>query len=169
MNSLQNDRAAGICKITAELLKFGGEFILRWLQVIINCVWINEKIPDDWRRGIILQFWKRKGDRLTCANRRGITYLSIPGKLLALILLRRSVSEIRPRRRIQQAGFMPGRSTVDHIIFAFRQIIEKWNEHNRTLYIAFVDFKSRLRQHRPHIPLGSHPHLWHSPQNSAAS
>ena len=37
---------------------------------------------------------------------------------------------------------MPGRSTIDHIIFAFRQIIEKWNEHNRTLYIAFVDFKA---------------------------
>ena len=27
-------------------------------------------------------------------------------------------------------------------IFALRQIIEKCNEHNRTLYIAFVDFKA---------------------------
>ena len=69
--------------------------MLRWLQVIINCVWISEKIPDDWRRCIILPFWKRKGDRLTCVNHRGITLLSIPGKLLALILLRRSVSAIR--------------------------------------------------------------------------
>ena len=115
--------------------------MLRWLQVIINCVWISEKIPDDWRRGIILPFWKRKGDRLTCANYRGIkpTLLSIPGKLVALILLRRSVSAIRSRRCIQQAGFMPERSTVDPI-FSLRQIIEKYNEHNRTLYIAFVDF-----------------------------
>ena len=115
--------------------------MLQWLQVIINCVWISEKIPDDWRRGIILTFSKRKGDRLTCANHRGITLLSIPGKLLALILLRRSVSAIRSRRRIQQAGFMPGRSTIDQI-FALRQIIEKGNAHNRTLYIAFVDFKA---------------------------
>ncbi len=36
---------------------------------------------------------------------------------------------------------MPRRSTVDKI-FALRQIIEKCNEHNRTLYIAFVDFKA---------------------------
>ena len=115
--------------------------MLQWLQLIINCVWISEKIPDDWRRGIILPFWKRKGDRLTCANHRGITLLSIPGKLLALILHRRSVSAIRSRRRIQQAGFMPGRSTIDQI-FALRQIIEKCNEHNRTLYIAFVDFNA---------------------------
>ena len=78
---LKNDRAAGICNITAEVLKFGGECMLRWLQVIINCVRISETIPDDWRRGIILPFWKRKGDRLTCANHRGITLLSIPGKL----------------------------------------------------------------------------------------
>ena len=126
VKSLKNYRAVGICKITAKLLKFGGECMLRWLQVIINCVWISETIPDDWRRGIVLPFWKRKGDRLTCANHRGITLLSIPGKLLALILLRRSVSAIRSRRCIQQAGFMPGRSTIDQI-FALRQIIEKCN------------------------------------------
>ena len=36
---------------------------------------------------------------------------------------------------------MPGRSTVDQI-FALYKIIEKCNEHNRTLYIAFVDFKA---------------------------
>ena len=36
---------------------------------------------------------------------------------------------------------MPGRSTIDQI-FALLQIIEKCNEHNRTLYIAFVDFKA---------------------------
>ena len=47
VKSLKNDRAAGICKITAELLKFGGECMLQWLQLIINCVWISEKIPDD--------------------------------------------------------------------------------------------------------------------------
>ena len=45
VKSLKNDRAAGICKITAELLKFGGECMLQWLQLIINCVWISEKIP----------------------------------------------------------------------------------------------------------------------------
>ena len=100
VKSLKNDRAAGICKVSAELLKFGGECMLRWLQVTIKCVWISEKIPDDWRRGIILPLWKCKGDRLTCANHRGITLLSIPGKLLALILLHRSVSAIRSRRRI---------------------------------------------------------------------
>ncbi len=58
-----------------------------------------------------------------------------------LMLLRRSVSTIRSRKRIQQAGFIPGRSNVDQI-FALRQMIEKCNEHNRTLYIAVVDFKA---------------------------
>ena len=105
--------------------------MLRWLQVIINCVWISEKIPDDWRGCIILPFWKRKGDRLTCANHRGITLLSISGTLLALVILRRSVSAVRSRRRIQQAGFMPGRSTIDQI-FALRQIIKNCNAMNIT-------------------------------------
>ena len=36
---------------------------------------------------------------------------------------------------------MPGHSTID-LTFALQQIIENCNEHNRTLYIAFVDFKA---------------------------
>ena len=91
-----------------ELLTFGGECMPGWLHEIINCVWISEKIPDDWRRGIILPFWKRKGDRLTCANHRGITILPMPGKRLALILLRRSVSAIRSRRRNSKLASYPG-------------------------------------------------------------
>ena len=110
VKSLKNDRAAGICNITAELLKFGGECRLRWLQVIINCVWISETIPDDWWRGIILPFWKHKGNRLTCANHRDITLLSIPGKLLALILLRRSVSAINKITKTDIASWLHARA-----------------------------------------------------------
>ena len=61
----------------------------KWLAYIINIVWIKKTIPDDWRRGIILPFWKNKGNKEECSNHRDKTLLSIPGKLFAIILLER--------------------------------------------------------------------------------
>ncbi|KAI8518875.1 hypothetical protein Bbelb_021320 [Branchiostoma belcheri] len=125
------------------MLKAGGDHMIQWLTQIINHVWILEKLPDDWRRGIILPFWKRKGDQLVCSNHRGITLLSIPGKLFTRILLSRTLPAIRSRRRPQQAGFMPNRSTTDHIS-ALRLAIEKAREfrRDRHLYIAFIDLRA---------------------------
>ena len=82
LGQLKNARASGICTITAELLKNGGEAVVTWLTKIFNHIWSTEQIPEDWHKGIILPFWKRKGDALTCSNHRGITLLSIPGKHL---------------------------------------------------------------------------------------
>ena len=116
--------------ITAELLKHGGESIIEWLRNIINAVWVSAELPTDWTRDtdcIILFFWKREGVPLVCSNHRGITLLSLPGKLFARILLDRAVSHMHAHRRPQQAGFMPNRSTTDYI-FAIRLLIENFRE-----------------------------------------
>jgi len=75
---LKNNRAPGICKITSEMLKAGGDNSIRWLTHIINEVWYSENLPEDWTRGVMLPFWKRKSDKLVCSNHRGIPLLSIP-------------------------------------------------------------------------------------------
>ena len=115
--------------------------MIKWLAYIINIVWIKKTIPDDWRRGIILPFWKNKGNKEVCSNHRGITLLSIPGKLFAMILLERIRPTFHNHRRSEQAGFTAGRSTTEQI-FAIRQIIEKSKEFNKSTYIAFIDFKA---------------------------
>ena len=154
LKKLKNSKAPGICTITAEMLKAGGDNMSLWLTEIINHVWIHERLPDDWRRGIILPFWKSKGDQLVCSNHRGITLLSIPGKLFTRILLSRAIPAIRSNRRPQQAGFMPNRSTTDHIS-ALRLLIEKSLEFrkDRHLYIAFIDLKAAF-------DTVDHPSLW---------
>ena len=73
--SLKNSHAWGVCPITAELLKTGGESLIQWL-VYINQVWIHEELPDGWRWGVILSFCKCKGDKLICSNHRGIKLLN---------------------------------------------------------------------------------------------
>uniref|UniRef100_A0A8C1PG41 Reverse transcriptase n=1 Tax=Cyprinus carpio TaxID=7962 RepID=A0A8C1PG41_CYPCA len=67
LEKLNNRKAPGICAITAEMLKSGGESIVEWLTHLFNEVWETERLP-------------------ICRNHRGIILLSIPGKLFTRIL-----------------------------------------------------------------------------------
>ncbi len=75
-----------------------------------------------------------------CNNWRGITLLSVPGKIFTKILMNRIKDEIDQKLRKEQAGFRAGRSCTDQI-FILRNIIEQSNEWKRILYINFVDFE----------------------------
>ena len=83
----------------------------------------------------------KKGDRLTPANYRAISHLSIPGKIFSQILLDRMKPQTERRIRESQFGFRPGRRTVD-AIFVTRQILEKAKERNIKVHMNFIDFKS---------------------------
>ena len=66
--------------ISGELLKEIGDIRLEKLRAIFNNAWQSEKVPSDWKRGVITRIPK-KGNLSECSNWRGITLLSVPGKL----------------------------------------------------------------------------------------
>ena len=74
---------------------------------------------------------KQKGDRAECSNSRGISLLSVAGKVLAKImltsLLEHVVDLVLPE---SQCGFRRGRSTID-MIFVARQLQEKCCEQHQ--------------------------------------
>ena len=67
----------------------------------------------------IVTLFKNKGDRSDCNNYRGISLLSVVGKVFARVVLARLqilADRIYPE---SQCGFRSGRSTVD-MIFSVR-------------------------------------------------
>ena len=77
-------------------------------------------------------------DHSTTDATRGISLLSIVGKVFARVVLARLqtlASTVYPEA---QCGFRSERSTLD-MIFATRQIQEKCVEQQMPLYIAFID------------------------------
>ena len=82
---------------------------------------------------------KKKHDRAICGNSRGISLLSVVGKLLAHVILIRLltyvVDKVVPE---SQCGFRRVRSTTD-MIFVARLLQEKCREQHRDLFIAFID------------------------------
>jgi Reverse transcriptase (RNA-dependent DNA polymerase) len=138
---LKTGKAAGVCGIVPELLKYGEPCASSALQSLCGHVWETGEIPADWRKGIILPLYKGKGDRTECKNYRGITLLSVPGKVFARVLLDRMRHTILANRRREQSGFTPGRSTTDRVL-ALNLLAQKRREFRQPLYAAYIDLKA---------------------------
>ena len=137
---LKNRRAAGICGISPEFLKCGGEAVLKRLHAVICSAWDTGVIPSDWKRGLVVPLWKGKGDTLDCNNYRGVTLLSVPGKVFARIIRDRILPCLMAGQRPQQSGFTAKKSTIDRIL-ALRVLIEQKGEFRQRLHAAYVDLR----------------------------
>ena len=109
--------------IPPEALKADIPTTVRILHSLFEKIWKDEKIPNDWKDGHLIKLPKM-GDLSNCGNYRGITLLSIPGKVFNRILLERMKASVDQTLRENQAGFRKGRSCIDQIA-TLRIIIEQ--------------------------------------------
>ncbi|MBF2449421.1 reverse transcriptase family protein [Listeria seeligeri] len=82
----------------------------------------------------------KKGDKTLLKNYRPITLLSHVYKLFSRVVTNRLAIKLDEYQPPEQAGFRKGYSTVDHI-HTVRQIIQKTEEYNQPLSMAFVDYE----------------------------
>ena len=116
MNQLKGAKALGMCGIHADLLKAGGNAALESLHAVVCTTWNTGIIPTDWKRGLVVPIWKGKSDHQDCNNYRGVTLLSVPGKVFARMIIDRVRHHLLEHQHTEQSGFIPKRSTIYHIL-----------------------------------------------------
>jgi exonuclease III len=119
VNKLKLGKATGGDGIPAEALKFGGLSAIEWVKQLCESARVSKNIPSHWKKGTITPIFK-KGDKTSVKNYRGITLLSVVGKIFMRILQDRLRSRRHHLKRENQAAFEEGRGCIDHI-FALRQ------------------------------------------------
>ena len=92
---------------------------------LLQKIFEQEKMPEEWRDSVIVPIFKEKGDIRDCGNYRGTNMISHTMKIWERIIDRRLREETRMGE--EQFGFMSVRGTTD-AIFAARQVIEKHRE-----------------------------------------
>jgi len=97
------------------------------------------EVPVDWKKGVIIKLPK-KGSLKDCNNWRGLTLLSIPGKVFSRVLLNRLQDAVDCTLRDELAGFRKGRSHTEQL-FTLHNITEQSLEHQQDLIINFINFK----------------------------
>ena len=96
-------------------------------------------VPKDWVRQVVVPIHK-KGSKLLCDNYRGISLLSVPGKVMCKVLQNRLSTKVDEYLMESQSGFRKGRGCIDHM-FAIRLLVEKAKEFHSSVYFCFLDLK----------------------------
>ena len=126
----RDGKAPGGDGIPAEVWQHGGDNLFSRLY---------QQFTNAWEVGSVPQAWKDASIVTICGNYRGISLLSIAGKIFARILLNSLSTYITPEVVPEtQCGFRVNRNTMD-MIFCLRQLQEKCIEQDRPLYMVFVD------------------------------
>ncbi|KAK3525556.1 hypothetical protein QTP86_034849 [Hemibagrus guttatus] len=117
LKRMKSGKAVGPDDILVEVWKCLGEAAVEFLTSLFNRVLESERMPEEWRRSVLVPIFKNKGDVQSCSNYRGIKLMSHTMKLWERVV------EARLRKVVeiceQQYSFMPRKSTTD-AIFALR-------------------------------------------------
>jgi hypothetical protein len=140
IQKLKPCKAPGIDGVCGELIQYGGEAALHGIHAICQRAWEEETFPEIWTKSVIVTIPK-KGDLQQCENYRTISLIVHASKILLEIIRRRLKPHIESHLSEEQAGFRPGRSTVEQI-FVWCQLAERYIEaQNGELVNVFIDFK----------------------------
>nr|VZI17391.1 unnamed protein product [Spirometra erinaceieuropaei] len=139
VQQLSSGKAPGSDAIPAEVYKHGGPQLMDHLTELIEQMWRQGEVPQDFKDATIVHLYKRKENHQVCENHRGISLLNIAGKIFARILLNRLRNHLEQGILPEsKCAFRCHRGTTD-MIFAARQLQEKRQEMRTHLYSTFVD------------------------------
>ena len=138
LRRMKKGKAVGPDELPVEGWKCMGKMRIEFLIRLFNRLLMGERMPEEWRRSVLIPIYKNKGDAQCCGNYRRIKLMSQTMKVWERII------EARLRDRVenskQQYGFMPGKGTTD-AMFALRILMEKYREGQRELHCVFVDLE----------------------------
>ncbi|KAK3558854.1 hypothetical protein QTP86_030445, partial [Hemibagrus guttatus] len=159
LKRMKSGKAVGPDDIPVEVWKCLGEAAVEFLASLFNRVLESERMPEEWRRSVLVPIFKNKGDVQSCSNYRGIKLMSHTMKVWERVV------ESRLRKVVeiceQQYGFMPRKSTTD-AIFALRILMEKYRDGQRELHCVFVDLEKAYDR----VP---REELWYSMRKSGVA
>ena len=81
LKQMKTGKATGPDDIPIEAWKCLGKVREIWLTRLFNTILMTKKMPDEWRRSVVVPIYKNKGDIQNYTNYRGIKLMSHPKPL----------------------------------------------------------------------------------------
>ncbi len=133
-------KAAGVDGCPGECLTKGGRTIVEWLVRLFNVYAREGSVPLEWRSACVVPLFKGKGNKFECSSFRGISLLSVVGKVYERILVERIRCGTESVVGEEQSGFRKGRGCMDQV-FMVRQVCEKYLRKGKEVFWAFMDLE----------------------------
>ena len=72
VRKMKKGKAVGPDELPVEFWKCMGEMGIDFLTRLFNRLSMGERMPEEWRRSVLILIYKNKGDAQCCGNYRGI-------------------------------------------------------------------------------------------------
>ena len=139
LQQLNSQKAVGPDKIHNKILSASREVITEGLTLLFNRCLNEGKFPLSWKIALVSPIFK-KGNREHCNNYRPISLLSCIGKTLEKCVQQRTLTYLTQNELItpHQSGFIPGDSTVYHLLNLYHDLCSAM-DNNNTAHAIFFD------------------------------
>ena len=128
--------------VTNEFVKCTASVILTFYTNLFDAILDNGEVPEAWTTGIIVPIYKRKGETTDPNNYRGITLVSVLGKVFTKLINTRIDTFLNSNSILldNQAGFRKNMSTADQV-FVLQNLIDVFLKKGKKLFVAWVDYE----------------------------
>ena len=142
--NLSSSTATGPDKVAYSMLKHLPRSGMDFLLHIFNLSWTLHSLPSTWKTSSIIPIYKMGKPLDSPASFQSISLTTCVSKLFERIILSRLLFFLESNFILspRQAGFRPGRSTLDQILFLSQMISDGFNKprpSSRTI-LSTIDF-----------------------------
>ena len=76
LRRMKKGKAVGPEELPVKVWKYVGEMGIKFLTRLFNRLFVDERMPEEWRRSVLIPIYKNKEDAQCCGNYRGIKLMS---------------------------------------------------------------------------------------------
>ena len=105
---VKKGKAPGMDGVRMEMIKGMGREVKEWLARLFNICWKKGRIPHEWQVACLIPIYKGKGCRMECGSYRGISLMSVVGKLYGRIIEERCRAKTENEMGEEQGGLGRG-------------------------------------------------------------
>ena len=141
IKELKNNKAMGVDKVPAEVLKNGSVWFVERLKRLFDKVLREGTVPQVWKTGRVVLVHK-SGPRSDLSNYRPLTVICTLSALFSRLLTARITKEAEEGGLLGevQQGFRKGRCGADNS-FVLHTILQKCAAQGKKPHMAFIDIK----------------------------
>lgn len=136
---IKGNTAPGVDGIPSRVTKYCAPLVSQNLVSELNRMFEHNSFPKELTHANTILLHK-KGDSINVDNYRPISLLPTVYKTLTRVITQRLALEVNDKLPVEQVGFRPKFSTVDHIM-TVNLLAEKCREWALPLHMVFIDFK----------------------------
>ena len=83
---MKKGKAVGPDELPVEVWKCMEKMGIKFLTRLFNRLLMSERMPEEWRRSVLIPIYKNKGDAQCCGNYRGIKLMTYTMKVWERII-----------------------------------------------------------------------------------